>query len=203
MFYIQYHDSQGGSQHIIKELRVNDKILGREVRVVGEKGEQLGVMTVAQAKELARRNSVDLVEVAPTSVPPVCRLMDYGKYRYEQTKKEREAKKGQKLSLLKEIRLRPKIGAHDYEAKVRSIRKQLEDGDKVKVTIMFRGREITHSELGIKILKRAADELSDIANVEGQPTLLGSRIHLMLVPKPSNKVKTKEGQTDNAEIKNS
>ncbi|TFG45951.1 MAG: translation initiation factor IF-3 [Dehalococcoidia bacterium] len=199
---MQYHLSQGGSQHIIKELRVNDKILGREVRVVGDKGEQLGVMTVAQAKAQARHSSLDLVEVAPTSVPPVCRLMDYGKYRYEQTKKEREAKKGQKLSLLKEIRLRPKIGVHDYNAKVRSIRRQLEDGDKVKVTIMFRGREITHSELGIRILKRAAEELSDVANVEGQPTLLGSRIHLMLVPKPT-KVKSKEGQTDNAEIKDS
>lgn len=171
--------------------------------MVGEKGEQLGVMTVAQAKEVARRSNLDLVEVAPTSAPPVCRLMDYGKYRYEQTKKEREAKKGQKLSLLKEVRLRPKIGTHDYDAKVRSIRKQLEGGDKVKVTIMFRGREITHSELGIKILKRAAEELSDIANVEGQPTLLGSRIHLMLVPKPATKAKAKEGQSDNAEDKNS
>ena len=194
---------RGGSRHIVKELRVNDKILGREVRVVGEKGEQLGILTVAQAKEMARRNSLDLVEVAPTSTPPVCRLMDYGKFRYEQTKKDREAKKNQKLSILKEVRLRPKIGAHDYDAKVRSIRKQLEAGDKVKVTIMFRGREITHSELGIKILKRAAEELSDIANVEGQPTLLGSRIHLMLVPKPSTKAKTKEGQTDNAETEDS
>jgi translation initiation factor IF-3 len=190
---------RGGSRHIVKELRVNDKILGREVRVVGEKGEQLGILTVAQAKEMARRNNLDLVEVAPTSVPPVCRLMDYGKFRYEQTKKERDTKKNQKLSLLKEVRLRPKIGAHDYDAKVRSIRKQLEAGDKVKVTIMFRGREITHSELGIKILKRAAEELSDVANVEGQPTLLGSRIHLMLVPKPAAKAKNKEGQTDNAE----
>jgi len=161
-------------------------------------------MTVAAAKELARRSNLDLVEVAPTAAPPVCRLMDYGKYRYEQTKKEREAKKGQKLSLLKEVRLRPKIGIHDYEAKVRSIRKQLEDGDKVKVTIMFRGREITHSELGIKILKRAAEALSDIANVEGVPTLLGNRIHLMLVPKPGAalKPKTKEGSPENAEDKN-
>lgn len=171
--------------------------------MVGENAEQLGVMTVAAAKDLARRSNLDLVEVAPTAIPPVCRLMDYGKYRYEQTKKEREAKKGQKPSLLKEVRLRPKIGEHDYEAKVRSIRKQLEDGDKVKVTIMFRGREITHSELGIKILKRAAEELSEVANVEGQPTLLGNRIHLMLVPKPGAKPKTKEGQPENAENKNS
>jgi len=160
-------------------------------------------MTVAQAKDLARRSNLDLVEVAPTSIPPVCRLMDYGKYRYEQTKKEREAKKGQKLSLLKEVRLRPKIGIHDYEAKVRSIKKQLEAGDKVKVTIMFRGREITHSELGIKILRRIAEELTDVANVEGQPTLLGNRIHLMLVPKPGvAKPKPKEGQLENAEVKN-
>ncbi len=171
--------------------------------MVGESGEQLGVMTVAQAKDLARRANIDLVEVAPTSIPPVCRLMDYGKYRYEQTKKEREAKKGQKLSLLKEVRIRPKIGEHDYEAKVRSVRKQLEDGDKVKLTIMFRGREITHSELGIKILKRAAEDLTDISTVEGQPTLLGSRIHLMLLPKATNKGnKNKEGSLEDAETKN-
>jgi translation initiation factor IF-3 len=170
--------------------------------VLGENAEQLGVMTVAAAKELARRSNVDLVEVAPTAVPPVCRLMDYGKYRYEQTKKERDAKKGQKMSLLKEVRLRPKIGEHDYEAKVRSIQKQLEAGDKVKVTIMFRGREITHSDLGIKILKRIAEELIEVSIVEGQPTLLGSRIHLMLVPKPGAKVKTKEGQPENAQAKN-
>jgi translation initiation factor IF-3 len=98
-----------------------------------------------------------LVEVAPTAVPPVCRLMDYGKYRFEQTKKDREAKKTQKVSLLKEIRVRPKIGEHDFDAKARSARKQLECGDKVKLTVMFRGREITHAELGLKLLKKMAD----------------------------------------------
>jgi len=120
--------------------------------------------------------------------------MDYGKYRYEQTKKEREAKKGQKVSDLKEIRLRPKIGEHDYESKAKTVRKMLEEGDKVKATIMFRGREITHSELGLRILRRMAEGLSDISIIEGQPVMLGSRVHLILIPKPGLKVKAKEGQ---------
>ena len=161
---------------------------------MGEQGEQLGILPLYQAREIAKKGNLDLVEVAPTSVPPVCRLMDYGKYRYEQTKKEREAKKGQKVSDLKEIRLRPKIGEHDYESKAKTVRKMLEEGDKVKATIMFRGREITHSELGLRILRRMAEGLSDISIIEGQPVMLGSRVHLILIPKPGLKVKAKEGQ---------
>ncbi|MEA4879307.1 MAG: translation initiation factor IF-3 [Dehalococcoides mccartyi] len=174
---------------------MNNQITARECRLVGDKGEQLGILPILQAREQARKINLDLVEVAPTAVPPVCRLMDYGKYRFEQTKKDREAKKTQKVSLLKEIRVRPKIGEHDFDAKARSARKQLECGDKVKLTVMFRGREITHAELGLKLLKKMADSLTDIATIEGQPSLLGSRMHLTLLPKaPAKATKVKEGQ---------
>jgi len=179
--------------NIIKELRVNERIKGREVRVVGEKGEQLGILTVAQAIETASRHNLDLVEVAPTAVPPVCRLMDYGKYKYEQTKKEREAKKNQKQSLLREIRLRPKIGEHDFEAKARTAYKLLEDGDKVKVTIMFRGRENAHPELGVKLIGRMSERLKDVSSVEKDAVREGGRLHAILSPLPNLKPKEKEG----------
>ena len=158
-------------------MRVNEIIRCREVRLVGEKGEQLGVMPLYQAREIAQKHSLDLVEVAPTAVPPVCRIMDYGKYKYLQTKKEREARKGQKLSLLREVRLRPKIGEHDFDAKAKKARKLLEEGDKVKVTIMFRGRENTHPELGLKLLERMWETMKEISSIEKQPTREGSRLH--------------------------
>lgn len=171
-------------ENIIKELRVNQMIRGKEVRLVGEKGEQLGVMPLYQAREVAERSGLDLVEVAPTAVPPVCRLMDYGKYKYTQTKKEREARKGQKISLLREIRMRPKIGEHDFDAKARTARKLLEEGDKIKVTIMFRGRENTHPELGIKLIDRMKEFLQDISVLEKDPTREGARLHVILAPQP-------------------
>jgi translation initiation factor IF-3 len=150
--------------------------------VVGEKGEQLGVMPLYQALELAKKKSYDLVEVAPTSVPPVCRLMDYGKFKYEQAKKEREMKKGQKTSILREIRLRPKIGEHDFEAKTRSVKKLLEGGDKVKITIMFRGREITHAQLGFKLLEKMMENVKGTVTIERQPMMEGSRMFMILTP---------------------
>ncbi len=163
----------------------------REVRLVGEKGEQLGIMALYQAREVAKKRNLDLVEVAATAIPPVCRLMDYGRYKYEQTKKEREAKKGSRVSLLKEVRMRPKIGRHDFDAKTRTIRRQLISGDKVKLTIMFRGRENTHPELGLRLLKEAAELVSDIASVEGQPSRIGSRLHMILLPSAIQKAKVK------------
>ena len=182
---------------IIKRLRVNEMIRCREVRLVGEKGEQLGVMALYQAREVAKKRSIDIVEVAPTAVPPVCRLMDYGKYKYDQTKKDREARKGSKVSLLKEVRMRPKIGRHDFEAKLRSVRRQIDGGDKVKLTIMFRGRENTHPELGLRLLKEVAELVSDVATLQGQPSRIGSRLHMILLPKTVQKpkVKVEEGQT--------
>jgi translation initiation factor IF-3 len=177
---------------IAKQLRVNERIIAKEVRLVGEKGEQLGVMPLSQARETARKQNLDLVEVAATAVPPVCRLLDYGKYRYEQAKKEQEARKGQKVSLLREIRLRPKIGDHDFEAKARTARKLLADGAKVKITIMFRGREITHPELGRKLLQRMSETLKESASIDRQPSMEGRRIDIIVIPTADQKAKVKE-----------
>jgi translation initiation factor IF-3 len=149
---------------------------------VGDKGEQLGVMALYQALESAKKKGFDLVEVAPTAVPPVCRMMDYGKFKYEQAKKEREMRKTQKISVLREIRLRPKIGVHDFEAKTRSAKKLLLDGDKVKITIMFRGREITHADLGWKLLEKMMEVLKGTVAIEKQPMMEGSRMFMILAP---------------------
>ncbi len=181
------------NKDIIKYLRVNERIRASEVRLVGDKGEQLGVMPLSQAREVARKHDLDLVEVAATAVPPVCRLLDYGKYKYEQTKKERELRRSQRASVLRQVRLRPKIGNHDFEAKARSVRKLLGDGDKVKVTVMFRGREITHPELGWKLLQRMSALLEEIASLERQQLLEGRGMHIILAPGVTRKSKT-EGE---------
>ena len=168
---------------------------------MGEKGEQLGIMPLSQAQETARKHSLDLVEVAPTATPPVCRLLDYGKYKYEQAKKEQEIRKSQKVALLREIRLRPKIGNHDFEAKARSARKLLADGAKVKITVMFRGREITHPELGWKLLQRMTETLSDDASLVKQPTMEGKRLDIILAPATTPKSKTKEEKKEAQDAK--
>jgi translation initiation factor IF-3 len=158
-------------------------------------------MPVLQARELAKKANLDLVEVAPTSVPPVCRLLDYGKFKYEQQKKEQQARKSQKILLQREIRLRPKIGVHDFDAKARIAKKLLADGAKVKVTLLFRGREITHPDLGRKVLLRMAETLSDVAAVERHPLMEGRRMDIIMAPnvvKPKVKVETKEKETENA-----
>ncbi len=180
------------NKDIIKKLRVNERIKAREVRLVGEKGEQLGIMPLYQALEIARKQNFDLVEVAPNAVPPVCRLLDYGKYKYEQAKKEREARKSQKISLLREVRLRPKIGDHDFEAKARLVRKLLTGGDKVKVSILFRGREVTHPEIGWRLLQRMAESVKEAASVDGQPLMERSRMFIILSPVVAQKTKIKE-----------
>ena len=180
------------NREIIKELRVNERIKGTEFRLVGEKGEQLGVMLLYQAREVAKKHNLDLVEVAPAAKPPVCRLMDYGKYKYEQTRKEREARKTQKPSLLREVRLRPKIGEHDFIAKERSVKRFLEGGDKVKVTVMFRGRENAHPELGLRLLDRVSESFKEVAMVEKQPTRERARLHIILSPQTTQKNKIKE-----------
>jgi translation initiation factor IF-3 len=178
-------------------------IRAQEVRLVGDKGEQLGILPLSQAQEAARKNNLDLVEVAPNAVPPVCRLLDYGKYKYEQAKKEQEIKKSQKVSLLREIRLRPKIGVHDFDAKARKSLKLLAEGSKVKVTIMFRGREITHQELGYKLLQRMQETLGEAATMERQPVMEGRRMNIILVPTSGQKPKPKEEvkEVSNAENK--
>jgi len=151
-------------------------------------------MPLAQARETARKSNLDLVEVAPTAVPPVCRLLDYGKYKYEQAKKERGDRRSQKISLLREVRLRPKIGDHDFQAKARSAKKLLSEGDKLKVTILFRGREVTHPELGFRLLQRMTKELEGMASMERQPVMEGRRMTIILSPLSTQKGKTKEPQ---------
>ena len=183
------------NRDIVKPLRINERIIAREVRLVGEKGEQFGIMPLIEAREIARKQNLDLVEVAPTAVPPVCRLLDYGKYKYEQTKKERESRKGSNVSLLRQVRMRPKIGDHDFEAKARTAKKLLADGDKVKVTILFRGREITHPELGRKLLQRMTESLSEVASPERHPMMEGRQMNIILMPatsKPKAKEEIKE-----------
>ena len=162
------------------------------MRLVGESGEQLGVMPLYQAREVAEKHNLDLVEVAPTAVPPVCRLLDYGKYKYAQAKKEREQRKSQKVSLLREVRLRPKIDTHDFEAKARLARKLLNGGDKVKVTVMFRGREVTHPDIGVRLLERMTGLQRDIASLERNPSMEGKRMSIILSPVGPRKAKVTE-----------
>jgi translation initiation factor IF-3 len=157
-------------------------------------------MPVAQALEIARRNMLDLVEVAPTAVPPVCRVIDYGKFRYEQTKKEKVARKSQKVSELREIRLRPKIGDHDLEFKTRAIKNFLTDGDKVRVTVMFRGREISHADLGWKLLQKVIQTLEGVAVLERQAIMEGRRMHIILAPAAAAQ-KSKPKETQDAKVK--
>jgi translation initiation factor IF-3 len=166
---------------------------------VGDKGEQLGVMALYQALELAKKRGFDLVEVAPTAVPPVCRLLDYGKFKYEQAKKEREMRKTQKISIVREIRLRPKIGDHDFEAKTRSVKKLLLDGDKVKITIMFRGREITHANLGWRLLEKMMEVLKGTVAIEKQPMMEGSRMFMILAPLVNQQTKPASAQANKTE----
>lgn len=156
-------------------------------------------MPTSQAQEMARRANLDLVEVASTAVPPVCRLLDYGKYRYEQEKKERELRKSQKVTLVREIRIRPKIGDHDFDAKVRASKKLLEEGDKVRVVIMFRGREITHPDLGMKLLQRVVESLQGVAAIEKQPMLDGKRMIMVLSGAAKAKTTAKETATKTPE----
>lgn len=165
---------------ISKELRINDQIRAREVRVVSDNNEQLGVMSLRSARQIAEERHLDLVEVAPNGRPPVCRIMNYGKYRYEQQKREKEAKKKQKILTLKEVKLRPNIEDHDFYVKMKAAQRFLGEGSKVKVTIMFRGREMSHPELGEKLLMRFADELKDVAHVEKEPKVEGRNMTMVI-----------------------
>ncbi len=152
----------------------------REVRVVGEEGEQLGVLPTIDAMKRAEEAGLDLVEVAPTAVPPVCRIMDYSKYKYEQEKREKEARKKQKIVHLKEIRLSPKIGEHDYQFKLRNLEDFLKRGDKVKITMMFKGREMAHVDLGRKILDRLASDISQVGEIEESARQEGRFINMVI-----------------------
>jgi translation initiation factor IF-3 len=162
---------------------VNDQITAPEVRLIGADGAQVGIVTVHRAMEMAAQAGLDLVEVAPNSTPPVCKIMDFGKYLYEVSKKEKLTKKKQHVIHVKEIRLRPKIEAHDYEFKRNHIRKFIEAGDRVKVTIMFRGREMMYQDSGNKIIERLAADLDDVAKLEREPQLENRTIIAYFVKK--------------------
>ncbi|MBI1873375.1 MAG: translation initiation factor IF-3 [Acidobacteria bacterium] len=160
--------------------RVNERIRVREIRVIDDTGEQLGIMSPQQALVIARQKGLDLVEVAAGAVPPVCRIMDFGKYQYQEQKKAREARKHQKVIEIKEIKFRPKVDEHDYQFKKKHIERFLADGDKVKATIFFRGREMAHPDIGRRILERLIDELADVAIAENSPRLEGNQMHTIL-----------------------
>lgn len=173
-------------KNIAKELRINEKILSREVRVINLEGEQLGIFPIAEALNIAREASRDLVEVSPNASPPVCRIMDYGKFKYEQSKKTYQAKKKKhvpRVTHIKEIKVRPKTEEHDLQFKIRHIKKFLEHGDKAKITLIFRGREITHPERGQEVMDRIAQEIEDVGVVENPAKLEGRNMIMLLAPK--------------------
>lgn len=163
-------------------MNVNEKIRAKEVRLIDANGDQLGVKSRSEALEIAQKRNEDLVLVAPNAKPPVCRVMNYGKYRYEQQKKEKEARKKQKIINVKEVRFTPAIGEHDFNTKVKQARKFLEKGDKVKASVRFRGRAITHKGLGQEVLERFAEEVKDIATIETKPKMEGRNMFMMIAP---------------------
>nr|MDT0666110.1 translation initiation factor IF-3 [Micromonospora sp. DSM 115978] len=166
---------------------MNDRIRVPEVRLVGAEGEQIGIVAIAEAMRLAQEADLDLVEVAPTARPPVCKLMDYGKFKYESDQKRREARKNQVQTVIKEMKLRPKIDPHDYETKKGHVVRFLRAGDKVKITIMFRGREQSRPELGIRLLQRLSSDVADLGYVEAQPKQDGRNMTMVMAPHKGSK----------------
>ncbi|WP_439144929.1 translation initiation factor IF-3 [Vogesella mureinivorans] len=166
-----------------REPRINGEITGREIRLVGEEGEQLGIVTVRDALAMAEEREVDLVEISPTAQPPVCKLMDYGKFKYQQSKKKHEAKLKQKQIQVKEIKFRPGTDDGDYNVKLRSLIRFLTEGDKAKITLRFRGREMAHQDIGLALLKRVEADLAEVGTVEQFPKLEGRQMVMMIAPK--------------------
>ena len=164
-------------------MMVNDGIRARELRIIDSDGERLGDKSKSDALQIAEAANLDLVLVSPNANPPVARIMDYGKFRFDQQKREREARKNQKVVSLKEVRLSPSIDENDFQTKLRNARKFLEKGDKVKASIRFKGRAITHKEIGQRVLDRLASELTDVATIESHPKMDGRSMFLMLAPK--------------------
>ena len=181
-------------------VRINRMIRVPQVRVIDADGNQMGVLATRDALTAAETAGLDLVEVAPTATPPVCRIMDYGKFKYQTSKKAKEAKKKQTVISVKEMKLRGKTEEHDFQFKLRNIKRFLEDGDKVKILIMFKGREITHTELGMGMLKRVAEELKDVATIETAPKLEGRSMTMIVAPAPQKVEKAKTEAAALAEI---
>ena len=167
-----------------QEQQINEEIRDKEIRVISDDGEQLGIMSAAEALKIAESRNLDLVKIAPMAKPPVCKVMDYGKFRFEKAKKEREAKKNQKTIEIKEIRLSLNIDTHDFETKVNHARRFLTSGNKVKVSIRFRGREMAHTENGLVIMKQFAESCAEFSNVEKAAKLEGKSMMMFLAPKP-------------------
>lgn len=167
----------------ITELMINEQIRDKEVRLIDENGEQLGIVSAKEAQNIADEKKLDLVKIAPTAKPPVCRIMDYGKYKFDQAKKEKEARKKQKTVDIKELRLSPSIDTHDVQVKVKKAKEFLQNGDKVKISIRFRGREIGHSKAGMTILENFAKETEEFGVVDKQPKMEGKSLVMFLAPK--------------------
>ena len=187
-----------GGNNIAREYKSNENIRAPKVRVIGESGEQLGVMTLGDAIQMARQQELDLVEVAPNADPPVARMLDYGKLRYLYSKKERESRKSQKSTELREVRFRPNIGQHDLDAKLRKVKEFIGDGAKVKLTVRFRGRESVHQQVGLGLLKRVAEDLKDEIRLEKPPAMEGRALSMLLIP---NTPKTEKKDEDLADAK--
>jgi translation initiation factor IF-3 len=185
--------------HISVEPRINEQIRAREVRLVGPEGEQVGIVPLERALQLAADVDLDLVEVAPMARPPVCKLMDFGKFKYESALKAREARRNQQQTVIKEMKLRPKIDPHDYATKKGHVVRFLKQGDKVKVTIMFRGREQSRPELGYRLLTRLSDEVAELGVVESAPKQDGRNMIMVLAPTRKPVLKTSKGDEDGIE----
>mgnify|MGYP005855719039 CR=1 FL=1 len=163
--------------------RINERIRAPEIRLIGADGENVGIVHPSRALQMAVEAGLDLVEISPTANPPVCKIMDFGKFKYEQQKRESEARKKQKVIEIKEIKFRPGTDTHDYEVKMRSVMKFLEEGDKVKITLRFRGREMAHQELGLELLKRVEADVGQAGKVENMPKLEGRQMVMMIGPR--------------------
>lgn len=168
---------------IQRPIRVNERIRSPELRVVGPKGEQMGVMSIGRALELASQHELDLVEVAPSAAPPVCRIMDFSKYKYDQEKKEREMKKHQKQGQFKEIRVKPHIEEHDYQVKLKQLLTFLKKRDKVKISLFYRGRELSHQDIGKHVINRFINDIDRVGMVEKGPLMEGRVLTLTVAPK--------------------
>ena len=164
--------------------QINEEITDKEIRLIGNEGEQLGIMSAEEALRIATEQDLDLVKIAPGSNPPVCKIMDYGKFRFEQTKKEKDAKKNQRVIEIKEIRMSPGIGDNDFNTKLKNGQKFLNDGNRVKVSVRFRGREMAHTDIGEVLLHNFAEKCADIANLDKAPKLEGRNMSMFLSPKP-------------------
>ena len=185
-----------------QEPRINEQITARECRLIGYDGGQMGIYMVTEAQRVADNAGLDLVEIAPNAEPPVCRVMDYGKYKYEQAIKAKQARKNQSKIEIKEMKFRPKIDVGDYTTKKKHVVRFLEDGCKVKITIMFRGREMAHPEIGLSILERLADDLKDIAVIEQQPKMEGRNMHMLIAPLPGTAKKKETGKKQEGKVDN-